>query len=178
MKNTLAMVQAIATQTFRQAATIEEGRIALTSRLTALSQAQDILTQTNWKQANIRTIVESALLPHRTGENRIHIEGNDADLTAQQGVGLSLALHELATNAAKYGALSNDSGQIAIGWTVSTDESFVFIWQETGGQTVQQPTRSGFGSRLIERIIAPYFQGTSSLAFQPEGVIFHLTGSL
>jgi two-component sensor histidine kinase/PAS domain-containing protein len=176
MKNTLAMVQAIATQTFRQVRTVEEGRDALTSRLAALSAAQDILTQTDWKQASIRTVVGGAVAPHRTKDGRISIMGPDLSLTSQQGLGLSLALHELATNATKYGALSNEDGHVAIGWTVSPDGAFSFEWIESEGPTVEARARSGFGSRFLERIVGSYFAGKTRLSFDHVGVTFRLVG--
>ncbi|GGD10019.1 PAS domain S-box protein [Aureimonas glaciei] len=178
IKNILAMVQAIATQTFRMVSSVEEGRTAFTGRLTALARAQDILTQKSWETADIRAVVEGALEPHRSGEDRYRIEGPAYTLTAQQGLGLSLAMHELATNAAKYGALSNDTGKVTIDWSVQPSGAFAFNWIETGGPTVAVPERRGFGSRLVERIVATYFDGAAQLAFPPEGVTFHLQGKL
>lgn len=176
MKNRLAMVQAIATQTFRQVKTVEEGRDAISGRLSALARAQDILTHQSWASAGIHEIVEGALAPHRTGEGRFEIAGPSVQLTAQQGLGLSLTLHELATNAAKYGALSNEVGRVRITWEVSFDGTLVFDWVESGGPKVEQPSQVGFGSRLVERIVAPYFDGIAKLNFEPQGVSFKLTG--
>lgn len=178
IKNILAMVQAIATQTFRMVTTVEEGRTAFAGRLTALARAQDILTQKSWETADIRAVVEGALEPHRSGEGRYHIDGPAFTLTAQQGLGLSLAMHELATNAAKYGALSNDRGKVTIDWSVQPSGGFAFHWIETGGPAVSPPERRGFGSRLVERIVATYFDGAAQLEFPPEGVIFRLQGKV
>ena len=138
--------------------------------LVALGRAQDILTRTDRKATDIETIVDDALLPHRSGEGRISASGDAVRLSPEQGLGLSLAIHELATNAAKYGALSVAEGEVSIGWSVSDAGGFAFTWQESGGPIVEVPKRTGFGSRLIERIVAPYFEGTGKLAFEPSGV--------
>lgn len=119
MKNTLAMVQAITTQTLRQASSVEEGRVAIAARLGALARAQDILTRANFDAAGIHTVVAAALAPHQDGAERIVADGPPVDLTSQQALGLSLAIHELATNAAKYGSLSNDAGRVSIRWSLA-----------------------------------------------------------
>ncbi|WP_294642486.1 PAS domain S-box protein [uncultured Aureimonas sp.] len=176
MKNTLAMVQAIATQTLRQATSMEEARNALSHRLGALARAQDILTQAASTDADALEVVAAAIAPHQTGDGRIHIDGERLLLTSQQALGLSLAIHELATNAAKYGALSNATGTVRVSWTI-VDGAFVFTWIETGGPTVSAPERRGFGSRLIERIVASYFDGEGRIDFDPSGIRFKLTGA-
>ena len=172
MKNTLAMVQAIVSQTFRQAGSVEEGQTAISERLAALGRAQNALISPDSDEVDILAVVEGALAPHRTGEGRFTIEGPSLVLGSQQAIGLSLGLHELATNAAKYGALSNADGHVGIRWSASED--FVFEWRETGGPAVARPTRSGFGSRLVERIVASYFEGDATLGFDPNGVVFRL----
>ena len=96
-------------------------------------------------------------------------------LTSQQALGLSLATHELATNAAKYGALSNDTGRVAMTWRVE-DGAFAFEWVESGGPPVTPPGSRGFGSKLIERIVASYFEGEGRVDFDPSGIRFRLTG--
>ncbi|MBP0617781.1 GAF domain-containing protein [Jiella mangrovi] len=176
MKNSLAMVQAIATQTLRQARTMEEGREAIGSRLSALANAQDILTRANYTGATILEIVDAALAPHQTDDARIEAEGPHIDLTAQQALGISLAIHELATNAAKYGALSNETGRVTISWE-QPGGIFRFRWIESNGPNVTLPERRGFGSRLIEKIVASYFDGKAQLDFDPAGIRFTLTGS-
>ena len=176
MKNSLAMVQAIATQTLRQAETMEAGRLAIASRLGALARAQDILTLTSWEEADVRDVIRAAIEPHRVGGDRITINGSSYRLTSQQALGLSLAIHELATNAAKYGALSSDGGQIDISWSL-VESTFIFQWIEHGGPPVTPPTRQGFGSKLIERIVGSYFGGTGRLQYDPCGVRFELVGA-
>ncbi|MBB3951845.1 HWE histidine kinase domain-containing protein [Aureimonas jatrophae] len=177
MKNTLAMVQAIATQTLRQTTSMEEGRKAIGNRLSALARAQDILTGALSDEADVRSVVEAAIRPHRTGEGRISSSGPSLRLSAQQALGLSLAIHELATNAAKYGALSNETGRVTMNWAV-TDGRFEFSWVENDGPNVAVPERRGFGSKLIEQIVAAYFNGEGRIDFKPGGIRFELTGSL
>ncbi|WAJ27237.1 GAF domain-containing protein [Antarcticirhabdus aurantiaca] len=177
MKNSLSMVQAIATQTLRQAHTMDEAREAISSRLSALARAQDILTQTNFTEADVCEVVNAAIAPHRVASDRISIAGPHAALSAQQALGLSLAIHELATNAAKYGALSSAVGHVAMTWS-AVDDTFVFRWIETGGPLVVAPQRRGFGSKLIERIVAAYFDGEGRIEFDPAGIRFTLTGAL
>ncbi|MBB3951035.1 PAS domain-containing sensor histidine kinase [Aureimonas jatrophae] len=176
MKNTLAMVQAITTQTLRQARTMDEGRTAVAQRLSALGRAQDILTRTNFTSADVGEVVSAAIAPHHLTPDRITWEGPRFALTSQQALGLSLAVHELATNAAKYGALSNETGRVAMSWDV-VDGTFCFRWIETGGPAVVAPDRRGFGSRLIERIVGSYFDGEGHIEFDPSGVRFTLTGA-
>ncbi|RZJ44565.1 MAG: PAS domain S-box protein [Brevundimonas sp.] len=177
VKNILAMVQAIASQTFRQVTTVEEGRTAINARLNALARAQDILIQPDRPDAGILSIVEGALEAHRTGQ-RISIAGPDLPLRSQQGLGLSLALHELATNAAKYGALSTEHGRVDVSWTVTPEDEFVFDWVESGGPRVVLPERTGFGTKLVERVVAPYFNGKAALDFDPSGVRFRLVSGI
>lgn len=177
MKNTLAMVQAIATQTLRSTGDVAAARDAIGARLTALARAQDILTATSWHYADAAEVVEAAVAPHRTLGDRIVASGPHVELTAQRALGLSLAIHELATNAIKYGALSNETGRVVMSW--STDgNAFHFEWNESGGPPVRSPEGRGFGSKLIERIVAAYFEGTGVLDFRPEGVRFVLDGTL
>lgn len=178
MKNSMAMVQAIATQTLRQVSTVEEGREAISGRIAALARAQDILTRADWETADIREVIDAALDALDHARTRFHLRGGQVILGSQQALGLSLALHELATNAVKYGALSNDTGQIEIVWSVDRDGQFNLSWQEKGGPPVAQPQRTGFGSRLIQRIVAPYFNGSATMNFTTEGLVFALSGKV
>jgi two-component sensor histidine kinase len=177
MKNTLAMVQSIVTQTLRSTSSIEEGKDAISARLQALAGAQDILLQTHFVEAEISEIVSEAIRPHRQGNQRVTVSGAAYRLSAQQAFGLSLAVHELATNAVKYGALSTETGSVGVRWWVEGDQ-FNFEWRESGGPPVMEPTRRGFGSRLIEKVLGSYFGGQGELAYEPEGVRFRLTGAL
>lgn len=176
MKNTLAMVQAVVTQTLRQATSMDSGRLAVSQRLTALGRAQDILTRSDFTEADVEDVVDAAINPHRIAEDRISWAGPHFGLTAQQALGLSLAIHELATNAAKYGALSNDVGRVEMSWK-SSNGAFEFSWSETGGPSVSPPDRRGFGSKLIENIVASYFDGEGFIDFDPSGITFMLKGA-
>lgn len=175
MKNSLAMVQAIVTQTLRQAKSMEEARAAVGQRLSALGRAQDILIRSNFTEADIHDVVAAAIDPYRVVGDRISWSGPPLILTSQRALGLSLAVHELATNAVKYGALSNEAGRVAMSWRFE-DGAFAFDWVETGGPPVVPPGSRGFGSKLIERIVAAYFEGEGHLDFDPAGIRFRLTG--
>ncbi|KQT46363.1 hypothetical protein ASG43_12140 [Aureimonas sp. Leaf454] len=177
MKNTLAMVQAVVSQTLRNASSLEEASLRSTERIQALSRAQDMLTETDWQKADIRSVVEAAIEPHADGGHRFAIEGPPVDLTAQQGLGISLAVHELATNATKYGALSNEEGRVTISWSVDAD-GFHFRWSEAGGPAVVTPQGQGFGTRLTVRVVPTYFSGTASLTYPASGLLYQLDGVL
>ncbi len=170
IKNTLAMVTAIANQTMQGDAHAAI-RHAFTARLIALAHAHDILTKTSWTGAPIVQVIEGALAPHRTGPGRINANGPAIELLPKQALGLSLAVHELATNALKYGALSNGTGAVDIAWSAGND-GFRFTWSEQGGPPVTEPPpeKKSFGSRLIERMLANDFGGTVTTTYLPEGI--------
>ena len=171
IKNTLTTVSAIANQTL-QGEEYAHVRQALLARLITLGHAHDILTQTSWQGAPIEEVVEKALVPHRTVQNRIHVSGQEVEVAPKQALSLALAVHELATNALKYGALSSETGSVRITWSNGDEANpgFRFTWEEAGGPPVAQPTRKGFGSRLIERILATDFNGTVETVYRPEGI--------
>ncbi len=178
MKNTLAVVQSIVGQSFRTASSLENARNAVASRLSALARAQDLLTGSVSTSTSIADTVEAALVPHRDKDERIRVDGPQAFLNEQQTMGLTLAIHELATNAWKYGSLSAAGGHVSIGWTAAEDGVFTFRWAEIGGPSVSAPERRGFGTRLLQRIVASYFGGTAQLSFEPTGLVFELAGRL
>lgn len=175
MKNTLAMVQAVATQTLRNAASLDEASEAFGARLLALAQAQDVLMQGAWSSASLAGIVSSAVALHGDGEpDRFRVEGVDVTLGPKPALTLALMLHELGTNATKYGALSVPDGHVAITWEIVPAEGAARLrlrWEEIGGPPVRPPTRAGFGSRLIERSLVHSFGGTARLSFPPTGVV-------
>jgi two-component sensor histidine kinase len=180
IKNTLAMVGAIANQTMR-GDEVDAARDAFAARLVTLSHAHDILTQTSWLSAPIREIVEGALAPHRTGDRRIQVSGPDLRLNPKQALALALAVNELATNAVKYGALSNNVGTVDIAWSTPSHEtipSFIFKWNESNGPPVVPPTRTGFGSRLIERVLANDFGAKVCITYPAGGVVCKLLAPL
>ena len=173
IKNTLATVQAIAGQTLRH--TPPDERQAFAARLRALGEAHDILITGNWDQAPLRDVVERALRPFET--SRIVISGQSAALPASSSLMLTLCLHELATNAAKYGALSNDSGKVHVAWEMlGSDRKVRLTWRETGGPPVTIPERKGFGSLLIEQAFTT--DRGPCLDFRSEGLTCALELSL
>jgi len=167
VKNTLGTVQAIASQTFRDAPAAE--RDAFGARLRALSAAHDLLTARDFGQVSIRDMVDRALAPFQENRaERISASGDDLSLNASQSLLLAMAIHELATNAVKYGALSNATGVVNVQWSVK-DSRLVFHWRESGGPPVTLPKRRGFGSMLLERALQ-HEGGGSQIRFAPEGV--------
>ncbi len=181
MKNTLAMIAAIASQTFRSAETLEEAQSILSDRIATLGEAHSILTRSSWSSAPIRAVIDGALAPHRSDIGTIRIDGPPLQLTADQAMTLALAANELATNAVKYGALSVETGEVSVRWSAGRPESedaFRFEWTESGGPVVTKPRRQGFGSRLVERVMAQKFQGEVELDYRPEGLRYVLTTTM
>jgi len=179
VKNTLAMVSSIASQTLRG----EGNDVALQKfhqRLATFGKAHDILTASAWATAEIETVLRTALAPHVNDAKRLSFSGPPITLGAKQALSLSLALHELATNASKFGALSTDDGRIEARWEIVGDKAkrFRFLWHETGGPPVVAPTRRGFGSRLIERVLGADFGGEVEIDYLPEGVRLTLTAPI
>ncbi|MBM1169966.1 PAS domain S-box protein [Microvirga arabica] len=178
VKNTLATVQSVASQTLRNAKTTQEAQRGIEERLIALSLAHNVLTEENWEGASLKDIVMGAVAAYRhEGENRVQVSGPDVRLSPQMALALAMALHELATNAVKYGALSNETGEIRITWAVSpvaNGSHLHLAWTESGGPPVPVPTHRGFGTRLIERSLAQELQGRVQLAFEPTGLVFSL----
>jgi PAS domain S-box-containing protein len=175
VKNTLATVQSIATQTLRNAPTMKAASEALESRIFALSRAHDVLTRENWEGARLYEIVAQTVAPYSSqGEDRLHISGPDVKLSPRMALALAMALQELATNAVKYGALSNAAGEVTISWALRHEADrprLNLTWKEAGGPPVVPPTRRGFGSRLIERSLAHDLDGDVSIAFDPAGIV-------
>ena len=169
MKNTLAVVQGIVSQTLRTASSPEAARRDVMDRLTVLSQAQDILTRTSWAGAPLHEVVKAAVAPLAQVGSRLTLEGPEVDLGPSAVLSLTMALHELGTNATKYGAFSNDTGRVSIRWRVDHDD-FGLTWRESGGPTVTPPARQGFGSRLISGGLARGLGGQAALEFRPQGV--------
>lgn len=174
-KNILAVIQGIANQTLRNTTTAEDARTAFEARIMALSKAQDVLTNgASSASAQLRDIVQNSLSVHAGADReRIIIEGPCVTLGSKQALSMVMALHELGTNAVKYGALSSSSGHIRINWYFDAGR-FIFFWTEKGGPCVQKPTRRGFGSRLIERTLAASLGGSAELHYLPEGLEFRL----
>ncbi len=172
VKNTLATVQAIAQQTLRGSTTPERFTEAFESRLMALSKTHNALTDSHWSGAGLRQILWQELSPY--GAERVTLSGPEIQLSARLALALGMVFHELATNAAKYGALS-EAGQLRVAWSVEDTEILFLEWRETGGPSPKPPSRRGFGSRLIERSITGELQGTVALDYDPAGLICRFT---
>jgi len=181
VKNTLSLVQAIVRQSLRTVATPLEAQQAIEDRLVSLGRAHNILTSSNWAAAPISEIIAAATCVHDSGDGRIHAEGPDMLISARAAVGLSMALHELCTNAAKYGALSNATGRVDIVWSILDERpeaQFVLNWKERGGPPVATPTRRGFGSRLIAMSLSGSASGGNTTTFESDGLAWTTTAPL
>ncbi len=170
VKNMLAIVQAVAHQTFKHVG----GDAAETfyGRLSALSAAHTILTRQSWEAADVGDIASAVLKPHVGDETQIRLSGDgNVRVAPQIAVNLAMALHELATNAAKYGALSSRKGRVDVSWTVTHSRPVLHIrWRESGGPAVREPEREGFGTRMIQRVLASELGGKVQLDFKPGGL--------
>jgi len=182
VKNTLAVVHAIARQTLRGDGEIAEGREAFAARLMALAQAHDVLMQGSWTKADLHALVEGVARLHCQGElGNFLIEGPEVTLGPKAALSFALVLHEMGTNAVKYGALSVPQGRVAVSWRldrVNHRAALHLRWQESGGPVVRQPTRKGFGSRLIERSLAGGIGARVDLAYPSSGVTLILEADL
>jgi PAS domain S-box-containing protein len=180
IKNLLAMIAAIATQTFRSG-TLESAREAFLQRIRALGNAHDVLLQTQWASASILEVLKNATahLP----EDRVLLDGPDLLLEPRKALSLALAVNELATNALKYGALSTQGGIVNVSWSLGASAadgtaSFRWAWHETGGPAVERPERRGFGTFLIDRVLAGDFDGTVTIDYRAEGLAVTRDGTL
>lgn len=176
IQNTLATVQSIARQTLRGAASLEEAQVAMESRLRSLSAATEMLTRGSGDWATLTEVVIAALHPFGVEQDhRFKVGGPILRLAPRVGLAFALAIHELATNSVKYGSLSRDAGRVIVSWDVvdgSSPARLWFQWQEVGGPRVSRPTRTGFGSRMIERALAQEIGGTAEIDYRPRGVVF------
>jgi len=169
VKNLLATVLAIARQTFRNVEDLDASRSSFEARLLNLAKAHDLLTTSGWEKASLQQVVENALAPFSS--SRIDVEGPPLKLQPKAAVAVALILHELATNASKYGALSTPDGRVSVTWTIEDEGEarFRLSWREAGGPPVVAPARKGFGSRLIESMVFQ-LDGTFELTYEPDGV--------
>jgi PAS domain S-box-containing protein len=178
VKNTLATVQSLALQTMRSTSAPAEFQKAFTSRLMALSRAHDLLTRGHWQGTSLGDVVRQTLQPYEEGvERRIALVGPEVMLGPSAGIMLNLILHEMATNAAKYGALSTPDGKVSVTWAELVADGFrqaELLWSESDGPPVAPPARCGFGMRLIERGIREELDGEVDLRFDPAGVRCHI----
>ena len=174
VKNTLAIVQGVAQQSFKGETSLPEQRKMFEARLAALSAAHNVLTRQNWEHAQLCEIIERSLVPfQRLRGDRLLVAGPDTRLFPKTAVSLAMAFHELATNALKYGALSNETGRVVVKWHIARGGDgprLKLMWREEGGPPVEEPKRRGFGSRLIERGLAAELRGTVELEFLRSGL--------
>jgi two-component sensor histidine kinase len=168
VKNTLASVQSIAAQTFQPGINGTEARRKFEARLMALARAHSMLNAEKWRSADVATIVDNVMEPY--DRKRVRSYGPEIRMSPTQTLMLSLVLHELATNALKYGALSNSQGKIDIDWHADDKKTLVLTWRESDGPPVEQSSRKGFGSRLITSGLASS-GGSAEIAFTPTGVV-------
>ena len=168
VKNVLAVVQSIATMTWRHHP--DDFREAFSGRLTALARASDLLAKPEWQTCRVPELVDEAVRPFAVG-NSIRVEGPPCRLPRECCVPTMLALHELCTNALKHGALSVPGGRVDIAWAVTDDRAMALVWRETGGPPVARPARRGMGTRLL---IAQPGLDAVTLRFEPDGVECHM----
>jgi two-component sensor histidine kinase len=180
VKNTLAILQAIAVQTFRSASAAEREKFE--GRLGALAEAHNLLSQEKWQGSELKDVINRVLQPYLiSNPSRMRMFGPSVPLAPRPAVVLSMIVHEIATNAAKYGALSNETGTVALNWEVTREDAMPklrLIWAEAGGPRVVAPVQRGFGSRLIERSARDQLGGEATVDFLPRGVVYTVTCAL
>ena len=175
IKNTLATVSAIASQSFRAAASVEHGQKAMEGRLIALGRAHDLLMQVSWANASLSHTFSSATEPYDgQGARRFHFNGPAIRITSGAVIALAMTFNELCTNTTKFGALSVPSGRVEIAWTIDDlKQRLCLVWTERGGPAVKPPARRSFGTRMMESI-GQQLSGQVRLAYEPSGFIYAL----
>lgn len=178
VKNVLATVTAIARQTFGKATDLELASATFEARLQSLARAHDLLTHGDWQSASLKRLVSDAAAPYSS--NRFQIEGPEISAPPKLVIALALIMHELSTNAAKYGALSTDTGRVSVSWAVAgtKGQKLLLDWVESGGPRVAPPTRKGFGSRLIQGLLSSESGGHVAIVYEPAGLRCHIEASL
>jgi two-component sensor histidine kinase/CheY-like chemotaxis protein len=175
IKNTLATVSAIASQSFRGATSIEHGQTAMEGRLLALGRAHDLLMQISWSNASLTHTLSGATEPYDSqGMRRFHFNGPDIRITSGAVIALAMTLNELCTNTTKFGALSNVNGRVEIAWTVDEEKQRMRLtWTEKGGPPVERPARRSFGTRMMESL-GQQLNGHVQLTYDPSGFVYFL----
>jgi two-component sensor histidine kinase len=183
VKNTLAIVQSLALQSLPKKAGPDDAdaftvaRQAFEARLFALARGHDVLTRENWEGASLARIVDEAFAAYRKsldGGDAFEVDGEDLRVTPSMALSLSMALHELCTNALKYGALKTPGGRVRVSWRINPSpegDTLAMRCEESGGPSVSSPAHKGFGSRLIEQGLARELNGTVRLIYEPSGVV-------
>ena len=182
VRNMLTVVIALASQTLANAPDQVAGVSAFIARLRAMSRAYNLLSQAGWREVPLREIVKVELEPFVvTGRKRVAVKGPDIQLSPKGALAFGLAVHELATNAAKYGALSQADGSVDVTWTVNGSQPprrLVLDWEERDGPRVREPAESGFGTRLIEQQIGYGLDGKVEIAYAADGLRARLEAPL
>jgi two-component sensor histidine kinase/CheY-like chemotaxis protein len=175
IKNTLATVSAIASQSFRAATSIEHGQKAMEGRLLALGRAHDLLMQVSWSNASLTHTFIGATEPYDSrGARRFHFNGPDIRITSGAVIALAMTLNELCTNTTKFGALSTPAGRVEVAWTIDDEKQRLrMTWNERGGPPVHPPKRRSFGTRMMESL-GQQLNGQVKLSFEPSGFIYSL----
>jgi two-component sensor histidine kinase/DNA-binding NarL/FixJ family response regulator len=175
IKNTLATVSAIASQSLRTATSIEHGQQAIEGRLIALGRAHDLLMQVSWANTSLMHTIRGATEPYDSeGAGHFSISGPDIRITSGAVIALAMTLNELCTNTTKFGALSVPSGRVAIVWTIDEEtQRLKLIWTETGGPAVAAPSRRSFGTRMMGSL-GQQLNGQVQLVYQPAGFVYKL----
>src|SRR5580704_12395974 len=175
IKNTLATVSAIASQSFRAAASIEHGQKAMEGRLIALGRAHDLLMQVSWANATLAQTLSSATEPYDSlGGRRFHFNGPDLRITSGAVVALAMTFNELCTNTTKFGALSVPAGRVEVAWTIDQPKQRLhLVWTESGGPAVEPPVRQSFGTRMMKSL-GQQLNGQVRLAYEPTGFVYSL----
>jgi light-regulated signal transduction histidine kinase (bacteriophytochrome)/CheY-like chemotaxis protein len=171
VKNTLANIEALVMQTSLSADSLSGFVEGLAARIQSMAKAHSLLSQSRWEGVAINKLLMEELDPYIRGHSAFDIAGPDLVLTSKSALALSLAVHELATNAGKYGALSAPGGRVSIHWALTANGGLELSWTESGGPPVSAPNRRGFGSTLIERALAMETDGTATLHYLPGGVV-------
>ncbi len=173
VKNMLAIAAAIASQSLRGAPSVEAAAKTIASRLAALGVSHDLLIRESWTGAGCRSLIENAILAFQTeGLKQFSITGENIAISSGPAVSLSMVIHELCTNALKYGALSVAEGRVSIVWAVDAEAGrFKLEWRESNGPTVIEPKEKSFGSRFIEQALPGQLQGEARLIFEPSGLV-------
>jgi two-component sensor histidine kinase len=172
IKNTLATVQAIVSQSLKTADTIVEAQQTIEQRLQSLGRVHDLLLRTSWVQASLASLVSAAIEPFsKKGASQFSVASPEIDVAASAALPLAMVLNELCTNASKYGALSVPGGHVDIRATIDADgHQILLTWTETGGPPVVEPTRRSFGTRLIEHSLLSTIDGRGKIQYRPSGV--------
>ncbi|HEX2135308.1 MAG TPA: HWE histidine kinase domain-containing protein [Microvirga sp.] len=177
VKNMLATIQAIMGSTARTSSTMDEFQQAFTGRIVALARTHTSLAEDQWQTISVRDLFSNELDPYDDGSDRVRLSGPALDLPSSIALPLGMAVHELTTNAVKYGALSALGGSVSVSWALAGEEAsrqLTVDWIERGGPAVEPPTRRGFGSQLLERVLKSQIGADATILYDPEGLQAHV----